>query len=202
MLIDEYIDGKNMYVKKTVDDINKTQKKLKSLLEDPTVVEFITEEENLKDLEKSKKRKEKEFQNDFQSHCSHPVFSLISCSTEDGIETDAYCVVCGKKLELSPLEKTAVFTELFKEEKLLARYRGESSETGLLELTSMIDSVDKKSKGIEVFRKQFYKFAQSKKIINKGELDEDQLAIEFFESFCFEGYQESMFDSEQKKYIK
>ena len=54
MLIDEYIDGKNMYVKKTVDDINKTQKKLKSLLEDPTVVEFITEEENLKDLEKSK----------------------------------------------------------------------------------------------------------------------------------------------------
>ena len=202
MLIDDYIEGKNMYVKKTVDDINKTQKKLNSLLEDPTVVEFITEEENLKDLEKNKKRKEKEFQTEFQSHCTHPVFSLISISTEEGIETDAYCVVCGKKLELSTEDKPSVFTELFKEEKLLARYRGVSTETGLSELTSMVDSVDKKSKAIEVFRKQFYKFAQSKKIMNKGELDEDQLAIEFFESFCFDGYQDLLFDSEQKKYIK
>ena len=75
MLIDEYIDGKNMYVKKTVDDINKTQKKLKSLLEDPTVVEFITEEENLKDLEKNKKRKEKEFQTEFEKYCKRSVIN-------------------------------------------------------------------------------------------------------------------------------
>lgn len=198
MSIEQYIEQRSECIKSTVDGIKRTQSRLKELLENPVVVEFITEEENLKDLEKKKKKQEKEFQEKFQNECDHPVFALIDVKHDYGIESDIYCIVCGKKVELSPEKKGVVLNELFSQKRLLANYSGISERTGLLQLRSLTGSVEKASKAVETYRKNYYKFYQAKRKSNSKSLDNDKIDDEFFMSLCFDGYQFYLYDEEQK----
>ena len=79
MSIEEYIQDKDNLTNSIESKINKSQKRLKSLMEDPKVIEYLKEEAELKRLEKKKYKKEKEFQLSYQETCVHPFFALIGC---------------------------------------------------------------------------------------------------------------------------
>ena len=200
MSISDFVENREKALKSTDNDIKKTQKRLKDLLEEPLVIEFLTEEEQLKDLEKMKKKTEKNYQLEYQEMCEHPLFSLINVVDDNNSKEDIYCAVCGKKMNIPIEQRNEVKSELFSEKSLLARYRGISEETNLPVLLPITDSVYKANKLIEIIRTRYYKFYKMK--MNKmedGSLPKDyNIDEEFFMSMCFGSYQQFLYESDSK----
>ena len=120
-------ETENTYQRK----IKKSQKKLRKLVENPVVIEFLTEEKRLNSLEKKKSKSINEFERKYQEHCDHNMFALIGSITDNKYYEDIYCITCGKKLELTNDNYYQVENELFHQKLLIANYRCISDRTKL-----------------------------------------------------------------------
>ena len=187
MSIEEYIQDKDNLTNSIESKINKSQKRLKSLMEDPKVIEYLKEEAELKRLEKKKYKKEKEFQLSYQETCVHPFFALIGYNISDTYIEGLYCIECGKKLDLPNDKLTKIETELFQQKRLLARYDSFSDQTGLpkfIPLSSLEKNIEQ---NIEIFRSNYYNHYLSiqKRIGNETLPVDYSIDDSFFNYFCF-----------------
>ena len=192
-------ETENQYQRK----IKKSQKKLKKLIENPIVLEFLTEEKKLNILEKKKNKSINDFEKSFQGQCNHNMFALIGSITDNKYNEDIYCIICGKKLEIPKDKYYQVENDLFHQKLLIANYRCISDKTHfpiLIPITANDKSV---KENIEILRQNYYKLYLSIKRRKELNALPSNYSIEdaFFNYFCFDDYTRLISD-EKKDHIK
>lgn len=183
--------------------IKKSQKKLKKLIENPIVLEFLTEERKLEALEKKKNRSLNEFESSYQEQCDHNMFALIGSISDNKYYEDIYCITCGKKLDLPKEKYYQVESDLFHQKLLIANYRCISDRTKL-PIFIPITSNDKTiQENIEILRQNYYKLYLSIKRRKELNALPNNYSIEdsFFNYFCLEDYTR-LINDEKKNHTK
>ena len=202
MSIDDFMIERENQEKKFNEKIIKSNKRLKELLKNPAVIDYLTEEKNLKNLEKKKKKNCESFELNYQTECDHPMFALID--SEDLDTNDIYCIVCGKKIDIEKEQKPYVMKELFEQKKLIAKYTSISERTNQPIFETITDSLKTIKQNIEILRNNYYKYFLSIKRRKETEALPSNLSEDdaFFEYFCLDGYDRLLKDKKKNQHIK
>lgn len=202
MSIEEYILKRQEIENINLEKRKKANKRLKELMQNPVVIEYIKEENKIKKLEKKINKYLNEFEIEYQEECDHPMFALIK---DDNTNTDEiYCLVCGKKINV-PLEiKFFLEKELYQQKQLIANYKGLSERTILPILESITSSEKTTKENIEVLRQNYYKqYISMKRRKELNSVIDDYTEDEsFFDYFCKDGYLKYISDRKKNQKLR
>lgn len=181
--------------------INKSQKRLKKLVENPIVIEFITEEKKLNSIEKERNKRINEFEKSYQDQCDHNMLALIGTTNKKHYHEGIYCIICGEKLQLPIENYYQTENELFQQKLLIANYIGISDRTKLplfIPITSNKKSI---KENIEILRQNYYKLYLSVKRRKELKALPNNYSVEeaFFNYFCLDDYNKLMDDKKKNQ---
>lgn len=183
--------------------INKSQKKLKKLVETPTVIEFLTEEEKLNNIKKKRIKKLNEFERSYQDQCDHNMLALIGSTNKKHYHEGIYCIICGKELKLPKDNYYQIANDLFQQKLLIANYRGISDKTKLPIFVPITSNKKSIKENIEILRQYYYKLYLSVKRRKELNALPNNYSVEdsFFNYFCIDDYNRLIADKKKNQHI-
>lgn len=141
--------------------------------------------------------------------CNHPMFVMVGKkdACDKGIYNEARCILCENELKKEDrVEKTEYLETLYKDKKLLAKYKG----IGPTDNLPMFDYIDTYVEGlnwpVEGMRKVYLEYCDEvQELIETGYLPMNfSFEESFFDSICGKDYKQYLYDKDslEKEKVK